>query len=465
MAYIGPSFARATKGDTFTFKFTMTVADVPTDLTTPTVKAYEEGSAVEFTGGITLTAPYDSKVGLNELVIDTSNAAYTAGKHYDFFFSAGSVGAVTLVGTGFFHLALIPEPANLQQVNGGSTGATAGILELSQLKLSTAGDYEPLFIKNTGANGYAGALIAGAPGNGQSGAPGIFIQGGRSSATGDAGAGVEIQGGFSGDAGKKSAPAIHLAAGTCGSGDEALAIAYMGQGPTDNYAGNSVSLSGLNITARGNGVASDAISLTPEDTGKAINALGQIYVAPTNPGDTALVLQGPDGNESTPAGGGLLIKQGANTGSGSGPGPVTVDGNGTANAVNVLGSVGIFAASGTDGDAISLVPDAAGKAINALGQVYIAPTNTDDDAIQLVPNGVGKAIMAALAELPQGVPSSTPSVDEALMLIYMALRNKLSVHKDTAFKEVYDDAGTRIAKKAITDDGVTYSENKMSSGA
>lgn len=69
---------------------------------------------------------------------------------------------------------------------------------------------------------------------------------------------------------------------------------------------------------------------------------------------------------------------------------------------------------------------------------------------------------AALAELSQAVPPATPRPDQALMLLYMALRNKLDV--TSSVKEVHNDAGTVIAKKALTDDGSTYSEAEMVSG-
>src|SRR6185369_15293105 len=77
--------------------------------------------------------------GLHQLTVDTSNAAFTAGKIYDFFISAGDLGANTAVGIHVGHFELIPEPADLRMVNGGSTGATAGILELAQLKIVTTG--------------------------------------------------------------------------------------------------------------------------------------------------------------------------------------------------------------------------------------------------------------------------------------------------------------------------------------
>ncbi len=67
-----------------------------------------------------------------------------------------------------------------------------------------------------------------------------------------------------------------------------------------------------------------------------------------------------------------------------------------------------------------------------------------------------------IAELTQGIPAATPTLVAAIMLGYMALRNKLDV--DSNFKEVHDDAGTLIFKKALTDAGSVYSEAKAESG-
>ncbi len=68
----------------------------------------------------------------------------------------------------------------------------------------------------------------------------------------------------------------------------------------------------------------------------------------------------------------------------------------------------------------------------------------------------------AFSELAQGQPSATPTSEAALMLMFMALRNKIDVTSTTL--ELHNDAGTVIAKKALTDDGATYSEAKMVSG-
>lgn len=71
-----------------------------------------------------------------------------------------------------------------------------------------------------------------------------------------------------------------------------------------------------------------------------------------------------------------------------------------------------------------------------------------------------------LPELAQGVPPTNPTDRQATMLIYMALRNRLDIDTGgaTDFKEIYNNAGIVIAKKALTDDGTVYSEALMQTG-
>lgn len=69
---------------------------------------------------------------------------------------------------------------------------------------------------------------------------------------------------------------------------------------------------------------------------------------------------------------------------------------------------------------------------------------------------------ATMAELAQGIPPATPSLEQALMALYMTLRNRLDVTATT--KSVTNDAGTVIFKKALSDDGTTYSEAEAVSG-
>jgi hypothetical protein len=71
-----------------------------------------------------------------------------------------------------------------------------------------------------------------------------------------------------------------------------------------------------------------------------------------------------------------------------------------------------------------------------------------------------------MAELVQGIPTATPTMRQALMALYMALRNRLDIDTSGAidYKEFYDDSGSVIYKKALTDDGSTYSEAEMEAG-
>jgi hypothetical protein len=79
---------------------------------------------------------------------------------------------------------------------------------------------------------------------------------------------------------------------------------------------------------------------------------------------------------------------------------------------------------------------------------------------------VNAALDTAIAELSQAAPTATPSLRTGLMLLYMALRNQFIVQTSgTDALEVYNDAGTKIAKKTISDDGSDYTEAKMTSGA
>ena len=105
-----------------------------------------------------------------------------------------------------------------------------------------------------------------------------------------------------------------------------------------------------------------------------------------------------------------------------------------------------------------------------------APTNFGDLSItattglinmtQAAADKVFGSSGATLAELAQGIPPATPRPDQAMMLGYMALRNKLDVATvATDTLEIHNDAGTRITQKLLTDDGTDYSEAKMISGA
>ena len=67
-----------------------------------------------------------------------------------------------------------------------------------------------------------------------------------------------------------------------------------------------------------------------------------------------------------------------------------------------------------------------------------------------------------IAELTVGIPTATPTIATALMLPYMALRNKLDT--TSTLLEVHNDAGTIIAQATLSDDGTTFTRAEMVSG-
>lgn len=121
--------------------------------------------------------------------------------------------------------------------------------------------------------------------------------------------------------------------------------------------------------------------------------------------------------------------------------------------------------------------DAATFAAGAIDAAAIATGAIDADAIaanaitssefaQSAADLVFSSSGATLAELAQAAPAATPRPDQAMMLLYMALRNRLDIDTSggTDYKEIYNNAGTVITKKALTDDGTTYSEAEMEIG-
>lgn len=75
---------------------------------------------------------------------------------------------------------------------------------------------------------------------------------------------------------------------------------------------------------------------------------------------------------------------------------------------------------------------------------------------------VNAALNTSISELGVGAPTSTPTLRTGLMLLYMMARNKLVVQTSgTDALEVYNNAGTMIAKKLLTDASGDYTESEM----
>lgn len=131
----------------------------------------------------------------------------------------------------------------------------------------------------------------------------------------------------------------------------------------------------------------------------------------------------------------------------------TVNMNGTFNFVNNGSGMTI-----NDTGAIIEAVGVAGVALTDLGGM-----STAMQAEVLVE--VNAALDASISELTQTQPTATPSIRTGLMLMYMAMRNKLDVQTSgTDALEIHNAAGTMIARKLLTDAGGDYSEALMMAG-
>jgi hypothetical protein len=123
---------------------------------------------------------------------------------------------------------------------------------------------------------------------------------------------------------------------------------------------------------------------------------------------------------------------------------------------SVTGNVGGDVQGNVDGSVASVTGNVGGNVTGTVGELAAqakADVNAEVSDVLKVDT---------ISELGVGIPATTPTFEDALMLLYMALRNKLDV--TSGFKEVHNNAGTVITKKALSDDGTTYSEAKAESG-
>ena len=71
-----------------------------------------------------------------------------------------------------------------------------------------------------------------------------------------------------------------------------------------------------------------------------------------------------------------------------------------------------------------------------------------------------------IAEMAQQAPPATPTFEEAIMYLYMAIRNRVDVNTSGTpdVKAFYNNAGTVIWKKQVTDAAGDYSEAEGETG-
>jgi len=65
----------------------------------------------------------------------------------------------------------------------------------------------------------------------------------------------------------------------------------------------------------------------------------------------------------------------------------------------------------------------------------------------------------SITELSAGAPSATPTIFQAIMLLYMAIRN-VRTSTDSLIT-IKNDAGTAICKASLSDDGTTFTKGEL----
>ncbi len=98
-----------TKGDTIYHDFSSRAfgTGIPTVIaSTPVLKCIENASATPVTTGLTLVVDIAGVAGLHSITVDTSVAAYEAGKFYTVYVSTGTVDGVTVIGESVFTFTL-----------------------------------------------------------------------------------------------------------------------------------------------------------------------------------------------------------------------------------------------------------------------------------------------------------------------------------------------------------------------
>jgi hypothetical protein len=98
-----------------------------------------------------------------------------------------------------------------------------------------------------------------------------------------------------------------------------------------------------------------------------------------------------------------------------------------------------------------------------IGNLDAAISGLNDVSVASVTAGVDDLLRTVtISEMAQQAPPAAPTLEEAVMYVYMALRNQVSV--TAAIKTFSNSAGTVIFKKVLSDDGTTYTEAEAVSG-
>jgi hypothetical protein len=101
---------------------------------------------------------------------------------------------------------------------------------------------------------------------------------------------------------------------------------------------------------------------------------------------------------------------------------------------------------------------------SAASDIYsmLSDVHSDLGVASGILSDVYSAIGGPIAELAQAAPAATPTLKEALMLLYMALRNEGTTTATNL--TISNDTGTVIAKATLSDDTTTFTKTELVAG-
>ena len=382
---------------------------IPTVLAgSPAIDIYEDATATPIITGETLVVSLNSVVGFNMITVTaTAGTGFGAGQSYTAILQAGTVGGVSVVGEVVAHFTLDMSSAAKDLANG--TDGLGAIKAETALIVADTNELQTDNVPGLIATAQADLDII-------TGADGVNLLSGTQTSIDaietDTGTTLQAELDAIQAAVITNATGVDIAADIIAlKAETVLIVADTNELQTDDIPGT---LAGLNDIAAADVWAVDATGQQTQGTfGQAIG----------DPGATAKSLWQAAISDAA----GVSVSADV----------IAVKAE-TANILTDTAEIG-----------------AAGAGLSAL------PWNAAWDAE--VESEVNDALDTAIAELGVAAPTATPTIRTGLMLMYMALRNKLVVQTSgTDALEIYNNAGTKIAAKLLTDDGSDYTEAEMS---
>jgi hypothetical protein len=330
-------------GDTIDIKFTTRKFSTGAPYTlagSPVVSAYVDNGTTEITAGITLSADFDSVVGLNNVrVVASGGNGFAAASNVALVITTGTVDSVSVVGEVVGAFSIANRPVNATKINGVSASSVTTInanLGTTQ-PVNFTGTAGSALVKSDAVDIAGAAVTSGAIPSAVAGAAGgLFIAGTNApvtitgsgnalsiASTGGGGTAVVLTGNGSGGGlyaiGGGTGPGITASAGggnnpglyALGAGTEpAVDIHAFGTGPglrVQTAAGDGISIAptaghGVNIAANGtskHGVLSTGGTAGTSDGIKAVAGTGGVPIRGDITGNITGNLSGSVGSLTT----------------------------------------------------------------------------------------------------------------------------------------------------------------------